>query len=393
MVNVEKYIPLARPYFDKEEEIALSAVIRSKWVMQGRRVAEFEEKFADYIGSRYAIAVSSGTAALHLSLLAIGITEGDEVIVPSLSFIATANAIVYCGASPIFIDIDLRTYNISPEKIEGYISNAIKKKNSRVKAIMPVHQLGMPADMDNIMAIAKKYNLPVIEDAACALGSEYKGRKVGNIGEIGCFSFHPRKIITTGEGGMITTNNKEVAEKVRLLRNHGMTIPTDKRRKASVKKEDYPVIGYNYRMTDLQGAIGVAQMKKLKHILNKRRIIAKRYDTLLEKIEWLERPYVPNYAATNYQSYIIRLKEYNYKIRDYLISRLNNAGISCKHGVQAIHLEKCYKGKYKRGDVLVNTERACDTTILLPLYHELKAREQDKVVENLRQFYIAAYKI
>ncbi|MEK6715184.1 MAG: DegT/DnrJ/EryC1/StrS family aminotransferase [Candidatus Omnitrophota bacterium] len=381
MVKTKKHIPLARPYFDKEEETVISSVIRSKWVMQGPRVAEFEEKFANYIGSKYAVAVSSGTAALHLSLLAIGISETDEVIIPSFSFIATANAVIYCRATPVFIDIDLRTYNISPEKIENYITNAIKKGNKNIRAIMPVHQFGMPADMDRITAIAKKYNLPVIEDAACALGSKYKGRKTGSIGDIGCFSFHPRKIITTGEGGMITTNNKEVAEKIRLLRNHGMN------------KEDYPIVGYNYRMTDLQGAIGIVQMKKLKYILETRRTIAKRYDRLLEKIDWLERSYVPDYVTTNYQSYPIRIKKNNYKIRDYVIAKLKKRGIFCKYGAQAIHLEKCYKGRYKRPDALINTERAFHSTVLLPLYHELKEEEQGKVVENLRKFYLMADRV
>lgn len=390
---MKKYIPISKPYFDKEEEIAISAVVRSGWVMQGPRVSEFEEEFANYVGSKHAIAVSSGTAALHLSLLAIGIKEGDEVIVPSFSFIATANAVAHCGASPVFIDIDQRTYNISPEKIEEYLARVAKKKNKKVKAIMPVHQLGMPADMDYIMAIAKKYSLYVVEDAACALGSEYKGQKVGNIGEIGCFSFHPRKIITTGEGGMITTNDKRIAEKVRLLRNHGMTISAHERnKKVKIKKEEYPLVGYNYRMTDLQGAIGLVQMEKLEYILNKRRAIAGRYNSLLEKIEWLERPHIPAYANPNYQSYIVRVKEGEYKIRDYIISKLIGSGISCKAGVQAIHMEKCYREKYK-GDRLINTERAFYSTMLLPLYSELREDEQDKVVRKLRRFYTATNRI
>ena len=386
---MKKYIPISKPYFNKNEEKALSDVIKSGWVMQGPMVSEFEEKFAQYVGTKYAVAVSSGTAALHLSLLALGIGEGDEVIIPSFSFIATANAVAHCGASPVFIDIDQRTYNISPEKIEEYLAGVSKKKNKKVKAIMPVHQLGMPADMDYIIAIAKKHSLHIIEDAACALGSEYKGRKVGSIGEISCFSFHPRKIITTGEGGMITTNDKRIAEKVRLLRNHGMTIsPHERNKKVTIKKEEYPLVGYNYRMTDLQGAIGLVQMEKLEYILNKRRAIARRYNSLLEKIEWLERPYVPEYANPNYQSYIVRVKEGGYKIRNHIVSKLIGSGISCKAGVQAIHMEKCYREKYK-GDRLINTERAFYSTMLLPLYSELKEHEQDKVVRNLRRFYTA----
>src|SRR3989338_4039590 len=259
---MKKHIPISKPYFNKQEEKVISDVIRSGWVMQGPRVSEFEEEFAKYVGSKYAVAVSSGTAALHLSLLAIGVKAGDEVIIPSFSFIATANSVVHCGASPVFIDIDQRTYNIDPKRVEEYLANAVKKNSKKIKAIMPVHQLGMPADMDYIMTIAKKYNLYVVEDAACALGSEYKGRKAGNIGDVGCFSFHPRKIITTGEGGMITTNDKKVAEKVRLLRNHGMTIsPHERNKKVTIKKEEYPLVGYNYRMTDLQGAIGLVQIE------------------------------------------------------------------------------------------------------------------------------------
>jgi len=386
---MKKYIPISKPYFNKNEEKALSDVIKSGWVMQGPMVSEFEEKFAQYVGTKYAVAVSSGTAALHLSLLALGIGEGDEVIIPSFSFIATANAVAHCGASPVFIDIDQRTYNISPEKIEEYLAGVSKKKNKKVKAIMPVHQLGMPADMDYIIAIAKKHSLHIIEDAACALGSEYKGRKAGNIGDVGCFSFHPRKIITTGEGGMITTNDKRIAEKARLLRNHGMTISAHERnKKVMIKKEEYPLVGYNYRMTDLQGAIGLVQMEKLEYILNKRRAIARRYNSLLEKIEWLERPHVPAYANPNYQSYIVRVKEGGYKIRNHIVSKLIGSGISCKAGVQAIHMEKCYREKYK-GDRLINTERAFYSTMLLPLYSELKEHEQDKVVRNLRRFYTA----
>ena len=386
---MKKYIPISKPYFNKNEEKALSDVIKSGWVMQGPMVSEFEEKFAQYVGTKYAVAVSSGTAALHLSLLALGIGEGDEVIIPSFSFIATANAVAHCGASPVFIDIDQRTYNISPEKIEEYLAGVSKKKNKKVKAIMPVHQLGMPADMDYIIAIAKKHSLHIIEDAACALGSEYKGRKAGNIGDVGCFSFHPRKIITTGEGGMITTNDKRIAEKARLLRNHGMTISAHERnKKVTIKKEEYPLVGYNYRMTDLQGAIGLVQMEKLEYILNKRRAIARRYNSLLEKIEWLERPHVPAYANPNYQSYIVRVKEGGYKIRNHIVSKLIGSGISCKAGVQAIHMEKCYREKYK-GDRLINTERAFYSTMLLPLYSELKEHEQDKVVRNLRRFYTA----
>ena len=386
---MKKYIPISKPYFNKNEEKALSDVIKSGWVMQGPMVSEFEEKFAQYVGTKYAVAVSSGTAALHLSLLALGIGEGDEVIIPSFSFIATANAVAHCGASPVFIDIDQRTYNISPEKIEEYLAGVSKKKNKKVKAIMPVHQLGMPADMDYIIAIAKKHSLHIIEDAACALGSEYKGRKAGNIGDVGCFSFHPRKIITTGEGGMITTNDKRIAEKARLLRNHGMTISAHERnKKVMIKKEEYPLVGYNYRMTDLQGAIGLVQMEKLEYILNKRRAIARRYNSLLEKIEWLERPHVPAYANPNYQSYIVRVKEGGYKIRNHIVSKLIGSGISCKAGVQAIHMEKCYREKYK-GDRLINTERAFYSTMLLPLYSELKENEQDKVVRNLRRFYTA----
>lgn len=390
---MKKYIPISKPYFNKDEQKILSDVIKSGWVMQGPMVSEFEEKFAQYIGTKYAIAVSSGTAALHLSLLAIGIKAGDEVIIPSFSFIATANAVVHCGASPVFIDIDQRTYNISPEKIEEYLAGVSKKKNKKVKAIMPVHQLGMPADMDYIMTIAKKYNLYVVEDAACALGSEYKGQKVGNIGEIGCFSFHPRKIITTGEGGMITTNDKRIAEKARLLRNHGMTISAHERnKKVKIKKEEYPLVGYNYRMTDLQGAIGLVQMEKLEYILNKRRAIARRYNSLLEKIEWLERPHVPAYANPNYQSYIVRVKEGGYKVRDHIISKLIGFGISCKAGVQAIHMEKCYREKYK-GDRLINTERAFNSTILLPMHLELKEEEQNKIIQRLRRFYPMANKV
>lgn len=385
MNRQEKIIPISKPFFDEKEEKAIAAVIRSGWVMQGPKVAEFEKVFADYVGSKYAVAVSSGTAALHLGLMALGVKLGDRVVIPSLSFIATANAVVHCGADPIFIDIDDKTYNIDPQKIEEYLIG-IKDKGEfkKIKAIMPVHQLGMPADMDRIMAIGKKYGIQVIEDAACAIGSEYKGRKVGNIGDIACFSFHPRKIITTGEGGMITTNNEKIAKKVRLLRNHGMAYSPYKGKKGRLSTNEYPIVGYNYRMTDLQGAMGLAQMEKLDFILSKRRSLARKYDELLTDVKFVERPHIPGYAFPNYQSYMVRLKGDAKKERDYVVSKMLESGIACKEGVQAIHLEKCYKDKYK-GDELINTRKVTDSSLLLPLFPGLSEQDQKKIIRYLKK--------
>lgn len=280
--TTSRSIPVARPSLGREEENAVVEVLRSGWVSQGPRVAEFESKFAEYVGAPHAVAVSSCTTALHLALVAADIKAGDEVLCPSLSFIATANAIVHVGAIPVFVDIDVSTYNIDPDCIESAIT-------PRTRAILAVHQIGLPAPLKEIGEIASRHGLMVIEDAACAIGSEYQGKRVGlPYSSMACFSFHPRKILTTGEGGMITTAREELATRLRKLRQHAMTVSDVARHSSSrVMIESYDEVGYNYRMTDLQAAIGMVQLRRLEEMLPKRRRLAERYSSRLSSVPGL----------------------------------------------------------------------------------------------------------
>jgi dTDP-4-amino-4,6-dideoxygalactose transaminase len=332
---------------------------------------------ADYCGTKHAVAVSSGTAALHLSLLALGIGPGDEVICPSLSFIATANSIRLAGATPVFADIDPRTYNLDPAAVEAAITE-------RTKAIMVVHQIGLPADIDRFNELGRKYGVKVLEDAACALGSRYKGVPIGGHTEVACFSFHPRKVITTGEGGMVTTNNADYAEQIRLLRQHGMrVVPSlEANAAASASKEEYLCVAYNYRMTDIQAAIGIEQMKKLDRILKQRRELAAKYDDALHVSDHLESPFVPSYAEPNYQSYAVQLIADLADSRDRLIQQLHRSGISVRTGITLAHLACPY-----RDSATTDLPNSCDASrrsILLPLYPSMTANEQDGVVAAVR---------
>lgn len=370
-------IPITKPYLGEEEKQVVSQVIESGWVSQGPKVAEFEERFAEYVGARYAVATTSCTTALHAALAVSGLGPGDEVIIPSLSFIATANSVVYCNAIPVFADIDPETCNIDVEKIEG----AITKKT---KAIMPVHQMGLPADLESIQKIANKYNLIVIEDAACAIGSEYKGKKIGGHGNIACFSFHPRKIITTGEGGMITTDDPEIAARLKRFRHHGMSVSDIERHVANkIIIETYPDLGYNYRMTDIQAAMGLEQVKRLPFIIKTRRQIAGIYDEELSKIPHVRLPQVPTYAFHNYQSYWIELLESAPVDRNMLMSKLLGKGIATRRGIMAIHMEPYYKS-YSRLS-LPTTEKITMNTVLLPLYPALSSEEQSYITNSLKE--------
>jgi dTDP-4-amino-4,6-dideoxygalactose transaminase len=367
-------IPVARPSFGREEEEAVVQALRSGWVSQGPRVAEFERKFAEYVGAPYAIAVSSCTTALHLALLAAGVKPGDEVLCPSLSFIATANAIVYAGAVPVFVDIDEATYNLDPKCIEDAIT-------PRAKAILLVHQIGLPAQIDEIADIANRHGLVVVEDAACAIGAEYKGHRIGLPHTLmACFSFHPRKILTTGEGGMITTANEEFASRLRRLRQHAMSVSDVARHSATkVIAESYDEIGYNYRMTDLQAAVGLVQLKRLDAMLARRRELAQRYTACLSEIPWLVPPEEPAGCRHNFQSYMMRLTDDAPISRDDLMQALLDRAISTRRGIMAIHQELPYRGS----EHLPVTNQVTDTTLILPLFHEMTDAEQDYVIENL----------
>ena len=306
-------IPIIKPYLDAEEKKAVCDVLESGWLVQGAKVAEFEKAVSEYTGAKFARASTSCTTSLHLALVALGIGPGDEVLLPSFTFIASANVIEYTGAKPVFIDIDLETFNIDPQKVVEYLDNA-KKKRSKVKAIMPVHLFGLCADMTAINKIAKEYKLFVVEDAACALGSRIGSTHAGTFGEAGCFSFHPRKPITTGEGGMLTTHSPEIAAKVQSLRDHGAAVSDLARHeKGGYLLPAYDMLGYNYRMTDIQGAIGVVQMRKFPWILEKRIEKAKRYDEALKNVAWLRTPDVPKGYKHAYQSYVTFVRNPKFK--------------------------------------------------------------------------------
>ncbi len=368
-------IPIAKPFLGPEEEEAAARAIRSGWVSQGPVVREFEERFADYVGAKHAVATTSCTTALHAALVISGIGPGDEVVVPSLSFIATANAVVHAGAKPAFADIDPETCNVTAATIE-------KALTSRTKAVMPVHQMGLPVDLDPIAELCRERGLKLVEDAACAIGSAYKGKRIGGHGNIACFSFHPRKIITTGEGGMITTDDSETADRLRRFRHHGMSVSDIERHTADrIIIETYPEIGYNYRMTDIQAAIGIEQMKKLPLIIDKRREIALSYDNAFSRIPHLRISRVPVYAFHNFQSYWVELLDSSPLSRDDLMQKLLDQGIATRRGIMAIHLEDCYADRLWQ---LPATERMTRETLIFPMYPAMTEEALERVISGIR---------
>ena len=373
-----KTLPVARPWLGRQEEMAVLQVLRSGWVSQGPRVAEFESRFAEYVGAAHAVAVSSGTTALHLALLAAGVKSGDEVLCPSLSFIATANAIVYSGAKPVFVDIDAFTFNIDPSRLESSIT-------PRTKAILTVHQIGLPCALREISDIASRHGLVVIEDAACAIGSKYEGKRIGTPHSfMACFSFHPRKILTTGEGGMITTASQELSARVRRLRQHAVTVTDLARHSATqIAIETYDEVGYNYRMTDLQAAIGLVQLQRLEEMLTKRRRLARRYSERLASLSWLVLPRESAGCWHNFQSYMVRLDDAPVT-RNQLMQELLNRGVSSRRGIMAIHREAPYRDA-KWDARLPVTNQVAESTIVLPLFHEMTEDEQDYVIECIEQ--------
>lgn len=374
-------IPFARPYLRGDEGDAVAAVIASGWVSQGPKVQAFERAFAERVGAPEAVATSNCTTALHLALHASGVGPGDEVIVPSLSFIATANSVWQCGATPVFADIDPRTYNIHAESIERVITE-------RTKAIMPVHQIGLPADMDPILDLAAERGLIVVEDAACAIGATYRGRPIGSLGPLACFSLHPRKVITTGEGGMIAVHDPEMAARLRRLRQHAMDVSDLARHSATdVIIERYPERGFNVRMTDMQAALGLCQLELLDEILAERRRLAQRYTDALRTVSFIEEPYEPDYAVRTWQSYAVRVLPGGAVDRTELMRRLLRDGVPSRRGVMAIHREGAYPGLHPG---LRHTDAADRDVIMLPLFPGLTDAQQDHVVDRLATHLTAA---
>jgi perosamine synthetase len=371
-------IAIAKPYLTKEDAQAAHDTILTGWITQGPRVQEFEEKFAAYVGSKYAVALSNCTTALHLAMIVAGVKAGDEVICPSMSYIATANCIKYVGASPVFAEVNPVTYNID-------VNDAAKKITTKTKAILIVHQIGMPSDIDAFRALCDKHNLVLIEDAACAAGSAYKGKKIGSHSDLVCFSFHPRKVITTGDGGMVTTGNEAYYNRMKLLRQHAMSV-NDRVRHSSSKIifEDHIEVGYNYRLTDIQAAVGIQQLAKLDWIIGERKKIAEQYQNALADIPFIRLPKEQDGYFTNWQSFSIYLKPECPVSRNDLMQMMLDEGVATRRGIMTSHRETAY-AKECEGLSLPISEDAADRSILIPLYVPMEQVHIEEVIQKFRK--------
>jgi dTDP-4-amino-4,6-dideoxygalactose transaminase len=364
------FIPLMVPDLRDSDLLEVRRVLESGMLVQGREVALFEESIANYLGLSHAIAVSNGTAALHLSLLALEIGKGDEVIVPAFSYIATANVVELVGAKPIFVDIDNKTFNIDVSQIEKAITH-------KTKAIIPVHEFGLSADIKKIVEIAKKHNLFVIEDAACALGAAENSKLVGTFGDLGSFSFHPRKAITSGEGGLIVTNNDFLAKKLRALRNHGIEMIDN--------KMEFICAGFNYRMTDFQAALLNSQFKRFDWILERKREIANQYQKNINNSK-IHNPFIPEKKEHAWQTYhVLWNDEEN---RDEIIITLKNKGIGTNYGAQCIPAQKYFQNKYKLNckKLFPNALKAYNQGLAIPIYEKLTSKQINYIIETLNNF-------
>lgn len=372
-------IPITRPVLGEAEAEAARRVILGGWTSQGPEVAAFEAEFAQLVDAPHACAVSSCTTALHLALRVAGVRTGDEVVTVSHSFIATANSIRYCGAVPVFVDIEPGTFNMDPSLVEAAITE-------RTRAILCVHQVGMPCDLARLVPLARKHGLPLIEDAACAIGSEilWDGRweKIGRPhGDVACFSFHPRKVISTGDGGMLTTRHGDWDRQYRLLRQHAMSVPdTVRHGSAQVIFESYPEVGYNYRMTDIQAAVGREQLKRLPGIVRERRNLADRYRERLGDAPGLGLPVEPAWARSNWQSFALRLPP-GVDQRS-VMQQMLNRGVSTRRGIMCAHREPAYRAQAHLHD-LDRSEAAQDETVLLPLFPGMSAQDLQFVCDAL----------
>ncbi|NCY22680.1 DegT/DnrJ/EryC1/StrS family aminotransferase [bacterium] len=382
-------IPIARTSLTEAEISSVLEPLRSGWLVQGPKVREFEEQWCRFTGARHSVAVSSCTTALHLSLAALGFGPGDEAIVPAFTWISTANVVEHLGGKVVFCDIDLKTFNIDPSLIEP-------KVTPRTRAILPVHLFGLAADMNPILQIARKYNLWVVEDAACGFGAKYHGNHVGTFGNTGCFSFHPRKAITTGEGGMVTTQDDALAEKLRRMRDHGAGL-SDLQRHHGARPyllSDHPEAGYNYRMTDLQAALGSAQMVRAEEIVKERQRLAARFDEALGGLNWLQTPSKVSGYDHGYQSYPCLFQPSEIRLqkiptirekRNEWMDRLFQAGISTRPATHAVHMLSFYRQKYGLNPQdFPNAWAANDCSISLPLFHGMTEGEQERVIKAVK---------
>ena len=384
-------IPIAKTNLLETEINAVLGPLQSGWLVQGPKVKEFEEKWSSFTSTDYSTAVTSCTSALHLSLAALGFGPGDEAIVPAFTWISTANVVEHLGGKVVFCDIDLETFNIDVSEIESKIT-------AKTKAILPVHLFGLSADIDPILDLARRYNLWVVEDAACGFGAKYKGQHVGAFGNTGCFSFHPRKSITTGEGGMITTNDHLLTEKIKKLRDHGAAI-TDLQRHHGARPyllADHPVAGYNQRMTDLQAALGSAQMDRANDIVLERTKLALGYDEAFADLNWLRTPFKHSDYDHGYQSYPClfmpnkvnphTIKKINEK-RNKWMDDLQKSGISTRPATHAVHMLSFYKEKYDlMPEDFPNAYAADQCSISLPLFHGMEPKDQRKVIEVIKSY-------
>jgi perosamine synthetase len=371
---------ITSPHFDEAEIELLRECLASGWVTQGPMTERFERRVAELHETRHALATTSATAALHLSTAALGLGPGDEVVVPAFTWITSANSAEYVGAKAVFADVSPETFNLDPAAFEAAIT-------PRTKAVVAVHLFGLAADMDEILDIARRHDLAVIEDAACAIGTTYNGRPVGAIGDLGCFSFHPRKVITTGEGGMVTTNDDALAARVQILKNHGSGGPPDPavEEPGAWTMPTFPALGFNLRFSDIQAAVALAQMDKLPGLLAERRAAAQRYNELLSDADVVQRPVAGPVDGHNYQSYVIRLREGGRERRNHVMTHMSQADIQTRPGTHAVHVQQYYREKYglQPGD-FPNAAACEDTTITLPIFPGITQDDQELVVGVLR---------